>query len=126
MFCAYPWRESCAAKPAMWEASGPVQELPSGAVAAPWRVSVIIRLLEEPGRFPVGDDSRIMPRNQAPLLAQVEQRRPVLKTTDAALGIIRDSELWRISWTRGQRPSLLRTPAASNSACRAWPSPLAL
>src|SRR2546426_616691 len=34
----------------MWEASGPVQELPSGAVAAPWRVSVIIRLLEEPRR----------------------------------------------------------------------------
>src|SRR5439155_8777460 len=84
----------------MWEASGPVQELPSGAVAAPWRVSVIIRLLEDPGRFPVGDDSRIMPRNQAPLLAQVEQRHHVLKTTDAALGIIKASELCRRSCRR--------------------------
>ena len=50
---------------------------PSGAVAAPWQVSVIVRLLQGPGRSPSGDDSRIMPRNQAPLRAHSRATTPV-------------------------------------------------
>src|SRR5207253_11442180 len=60
----------------------PAQERPSSAVAAPWRVIIIVRLLKVPGKSPAGDDSRIMPRNQAPLPAQIADRRHALRTTD--------------------------------------------
>jgi hypothetical protein len=44
-----------------------------------------------------------MPRNQVSLPAQVEQQHDVLKTTDAALGIIPVSELWRLFRFRNNR-----------------------
>jgi hypothetical protein len=39
---AYPCAESCAAKLWTCEASGPLQDCQSGAVVAPWQVSVIV------------------------------------------------------------------------------------
>jgi hypothetical protein len=55
-----------------------------------------------------------MPRNQAPLLAQVEEPRQLPKATDAALGIILDSELWRKSCSR----SPLLAPTARKPVLR--------